>query len=378
MKASTLIRGGHVIDPVRGINAKADVLIVGERLADATAVGIASPDLVIDANGCLVMPGLIDFHCHVFWGGTDAGIIPDVCSFPSCVTTLVDGGSSGTANYPAFQKSVIANSCTRIKSFLNVSPAGLATNQYDENVDPQFFDEEKIESLFRQYGNELVGLKIRQSREIVGELGLKPLKKAVQIARRLSSRVAVHTTNPAGSTAELADLLCAGDIFVHVYHGKGSTIIGDDNRVLPQIKAARRRGVLFDAANGKNHFSFRTAEAALADGFQPDVISSDLTWLTFLKQPVFTLPWLMSKYLAMGMDLVNIVAACTATPARVMGMAEEIGTLSPGACADVAIMKLVDHPCQFFDTAGEKRLGERLLVPQATIRAGRLVFRQLT
>jgi predicted amidohydrolase len=378
MKDSILITGGHVVDPVRGIDGKGDILIVGDRIVDTSKTEAASAETVVRADGCLVMPGLIDFHAHVFWGGTDAGIAPDVGLLPNCVTTVVDGGSAGTANYEVFHKSVIANSFVRIKSFLNVSPTGIATNKYDEATDPQYYDEEKIESLFRQYGNELLGLKIRQSKEIVKEHGLEPLKKALQIAGRVPCRVAVHTTNPPGSTGELIDLLRSGDIFVHVYHGKGSTIIGGDNRVLPRVKAAKECGVIFDAANGKNHFAFSTAEGALADGFKPDVISSDLSWLTFLKQPVFALPWVMAKYLALGMDLVDIVAACTSTPARLMGMAGEIGTLSPGACADVAIMKLINHQCEFLDAVGERRMGQGLLLPQATIRAGRLVFRQLT
>ncbi len=105
-----------------------------------------------------------------------------------------------------------------------------------------------------------------------------------------------------------------------MFHGKGSTIIGQDGKVLPEVMAARKRGVIFDAANGKSHFAFKTAKAALADGFMPDIISSDLTWMTMFKQPTFGLPWLMSKYLALGMKLSDIVKACTATPAAVIGM----------------------------------------------------------
>jgi Predicted amidohydrolase len=143
------------------------------------------------------------------------------------------------------------------------------------------------------------------------------------------------------------------------------------------VKEARRRGVIFDAANGRNNFIFSIAEAALRDEFLPDIISADLTWMTLFRQPVFGLPWMMSKYLALGMTIADIVAACTATPADVMGMSGEIGTLAPGACADVSILKMVDHPCEFLDTDGDRRAGHKLLLPQATIRGGRMVFRQL-
>ena len=143
------------------------------------------------------------------------------------------------------------------------------------------------------------------------------------------------------------------------------------------MKEARRRGVIFDAANGRNNFIFSIAEAALRDEFLPDIISADLTWMTLFRQPVFGLPWMMSKYLALGMTIADIVAACTATPADVMGMSGEIGMLAPGACADVSILKMVDHPCEFLDTDGDRRAGHKLLLPQATIRGGRMVFRQL-
>lgn len=377
MKHSILITGGHVIDPARGINGKTDVFLTGDRISLRQTDDARPPETVINADGCLVMPGLVDYHTHVFSGGTDNGCPPDIGTLPNGVTTVVDCGSAGTANYEIFRSSVIANSVVRIKSFLSVSPTGQATLEFDENHDPKYFDEDKMSMLFRRYPNDLLGIKLRISKEVVGDLGFAPLKKALPLAERLSCRVAVHATNPPGETRELAELFRQGDIFVHAFHGKGSTIIGSDNRVLPEVKAARKRGVIFDAANGKSHFAFTTAVAALADGFAPDVISSDLGWVTLFKQPMVSLPWVMSKYLALGMDLCDIVAACTATPARLMGMDEEIGTLSPGSCADIAIFRLLEQPCEFYDSLGMSRIGQQLLVPQATIRAGRIVFRHV-
>jgi predicted amidohydrolase len=376
MKNNILIAGGHVIDPARGINMVGDVFISGDRIVEIGA-DLPQPDLVVNAKGCLVLPGLIDFHTHVYFGGTDNSIPCDVSMLPNGVTTVVDAGTAGTANYENFYKSVIANSMVRIKSFLCVSPTGQVTMKYDENYSPQYYDEEKLELLFKKYPNDLLGLKLRQSKEVVGELGLKPLEGALRIAEQLSCRIAVHTTDSPGCTNELVQMFRPGDIFSHAYHGKGSTIIGDDNCVLLAVKAARNRGVIFDAANGKNHFAFKTAEAALEDGFAPDIISTDLSVTTMFKQPVLGLPWLMSKYLALGLDLYDVVAACTSTPARLMGMEDEIGILAPGACADVAILKLVEHRCEFWDCFSERRIGQKLLLPQATIRAGNVVFRQM-
>lgn len=372
-----LITGGRIIDPARGIDSVGDVLISGDRIAPPREDEAGTAKVVIKADGCLVLPGLIDYHSHVFFDGTDNGIAPDACLLPNGVTTAVDGGSAGTANYAIFHKNIVANSLVRIKSFLHVAPAGQLTAKFPENHDQKFYDEDKMELLLRRYAGEVLGLKIRLSKEVVGDLGLAPLERALEIAERLSCPIAVHVTNPAAETREVAELLRPGDIFVHVYHGQGSTIIGDDGKVIPAVREARRRGVVFDAANGRNNFVFSIAEAALADDFPPDIISADLTWMTMFRQPVFNLPWVMSKYLALGMTLNDVVRACTAAPAGLMGMSGDIGTLAPGACADVAILRLVDHPCEFLDTNGDSRTGYKLLLPQATIRAGRVVFRQL-
>lgn len=139
---------------------------------------------------------------------------------------------------------------------------------------------------------------------------------------------------------ELVSLLRHGDIIAHAFHGKGSTILTDEGAVLAEVRQARERGVIFDAANGRSHFSMNTARRAIANGFLPDIISSDLSTITKLARPVYALPWILSKYLALGVALTDVINACTHTPAVLMGMAAEIGTLAPGAFADIAIFKL--------------------------------------
>jgi dihydroorotase len=162
-----------------------------------------------------------------------------------------------------------------------------------------------------------------------------------------------------------------------VFHGTGNAIIGPDGAVLPGILAARKRGVLFDAANGRSHFVFPVAEAAIRQSFLPDIISTDITAGTLLREPVVGLPHVMSKYLAVKMPLMHVVGACTSAPARLLGMQDEIGTLAPGACTDVVVMQQVNRRVEFADTRGERREGRDLLAPRLTLRAGRVVFRQL-
>jgi len=375
MEKCLLIKNGRVVDPARCINQSGDIFVENGKIVEQLHLDRLKDGSTLDAGGCLVVPGLIDFHTHLFFGGTDAGIPADVALLPSGVTTAVDGGSAGSANYELFQRSVVATSMVRIKSYLNVSPGGLATGRHNEPLYPLTFDRDKIAWLFQQYPDNLVGLKLRQSRDVVGDLGLDPLKRAIEIAEQLSCPVAVHTTDPPSTTDDLVELLRPGDVFVHAYHGVGNTILGSNHRVLPSVRKARERGVLFDAANGRSHFSFDTALAALADGFEPDIISTDLTTLTWNKAPAYSLPFVISKYLNMGVSLPTALAACTAVPARMLAMTGIIGTLAPGAEADIAIFRLEEQEIEFLDFRGRKHQGHQLLVPQATVRAGRIVYR---
>src|SRR5262249_8961580 len=159
----------------------------------------------------------------------------------------------------------------------------------------------------------------------------------------------------------------AGDIFTHMYHGTGSSIIGDSNKVRPSIQEARARGVLFDTADARTHFAFRVARAAIADRFSPDIISSDLIKQSAFERPLFGLPLVISKYLSLGLDLESVVKACTAAPASVLGMEGKLGTLAPGAFADLAVFQLKEQPTELRDVTGGAWTCPRILVPRMTI-----------
>jgi predicted amidohydrolase len=348
----------------------------GDTIVSVT--GKPEADLVIDASGCLVMPGLIDFHAHMYAGGTEIGVVPDSAFLPQGVTTAVDAGSAGISGYEGFVHSIVARSRVRILSYINVSPSGIPTTRYHEEVNPKYYDLAATKRFLQKNKGQLLGLKIRQSRDIVGELGLEPLRATLKMAESLGCPVVVHTTDPPSSMEDIAALLRRKDVFCHVFHGKGNTIIGPDGKVLPGIREARKRGVIFDAANGRSHFTFKTSRAALADGFPPDVISTDATANTIYEGGyVFGLPFLISKYLYLGMALPEVVAACTATPARLVGLEGKIGTLAPGAVADVAIFRLGQKKVTFVDQQGQKETGDRLLIPQLTLRDGRVAYRQI-
>lgn len=377
MAYDIIIRNGRVIDPAYGIDRVGTVYVKEDRIVEPTMNNTDEALQVIDASGCLVIPGLIDFHTHLFYTGSMFGAPPDPALLPMGVTTAVDAGTAGVANYEAFHNTVIVHSMVRIKSFLNVAAEGQVTPCYPENLNPKFYDESRITALFQKYHGELVGLKVRVSIGLVADQSLTPLRRVLQIADGIGCPVAVHATDPPREMEELIKLLRCGDILVHAYHGKGRTIIGSDGKVLPAIWEGKRKGVLFDVANGFNNFAFKTAREALLDGLKPDIISSDLTMQSMYQFPVYGLPYIISKYLCLGMDLMEAVGACTVTPAGVLGMKGEIGTLAPGSCADIAVFKLSESAVKFEDSLGETETGHSLLIPQLTIRAGKILFRQL-
>lgn len=378
LKGDLLIRGGTVVDPGRDFLGKADVLIKNNRVVDASSAVNIEAGSVIDAADCLVLPGLIDYHAHLFHGGTEIGIHPDSALLPQGVTTAVDQGSAGVTNFESFFKTVINNSQMRIFANLHVSPAGLATlTRCLEPVDPKLFDLGNVRNLFENYGEHLLGLKVRQSTEIVGELGLAPLKATIQVADAIGQRVVVHTTNPPGDIDELVALLRPGDVFTHVYQGKGSNIISKTGEVSQAIREARARGVLFDTADGRGHYAFSVAKAAIKSGFEPDIISTDIVRGSLFDRTVFGLPLIMSKYLNLGVSLEKVVKACTATPASVLGMNGKIGTLAPGAYADVAVFELKKMPLQLKDVFGEYLTCNQIFVPRMTVLNGKVVYRSL-
>ncbi len=372
-----IIKNAVVVDPANNINRRDTVGIKEGKIVDMGLCGSEDAEEVVDASGCFVTPGIIDFHAHIYTDGTERGIYPDSTCFPMGVTTCVDGGSAGVANYELFRNSVIPMSKVRILSYLNVCSLGLGTVTYPENVDPKAFNIPKIKRFCEKYRDDILGLKLRQSKEIAKEYGLEPLKEMVRIAGEINTYVVVHVTNSPGEVRETLDLLRPGDIFCHVYHGKGRTIIGEDGRVLKEVWEARKRGILFDAAHGGNQFSNKTALHALSEGFLPDFITSDISMKTMYRPPLFSMGNVMSKFLNMGIDFYRLIQIVTENPARKMGRLREIGTLSPGSCADVAIFRIVEKETKFDDSHGEKMTGDRLIKTEMTIREGVPVFRQI-
>lgn len=384
MKINYLIQNGTVIDPKTGFHKKKDIYIKDFYIVNPQEEPVEiSPDHTIDATDMVVIPGLIDFHTHIFHTGSTISIHPDMM-LPLGTTAAVDAGSAGCANFDAFYQSVIIPSQIHIKSFLEIYTGGQLDPKLCEDFSPQLYNKEKIARLFEKYPHNLLGLKIRFSRGVVpSESGLTYIEKAIDLAKELEDqfgrkiRLCVHTTNAPSSAGTLARILRPGDIFCHCFQGAGSTILTADGKIDEDILDARERGVIFDAANGKGNFGLEVAKAALKAGFLPDIISSDLTTDKFNMPPYDkNLLLVMAKYLTLGMDFDTILKAVTATPAKIMGMEKKIGTLAPGAYADIAILKIKEKTYIQKDFQEDTIQCSKIPVPQLVMLKGEVQYCQ--
>ena len=333
-----VIKGGRVYNPLRGDWKDRDVAVENGKIISGVPRGEYQ---VIDAAGCVVTAGLIDYHVHYFNHGTENGINPDAASFPCGVTTAVDAGSSGAANYELYRNTVMAMSDVRIFNMLLMASGGQITDQYPERLEEQYFDKKKIRDLFARYPENLVGLKTRMSVGIIAaDAAVRSLSATVELADEIGCNVSVHITNPIMDLEEIGRILRKGDVICHMYQGKGEeTILDAKGNVRKGLLEAREKGVIFDASNGCNNYDLEVCRQAMAQGFWPDIISSDINTSGFYLQPLHSLPRIMSKYLEFGMSLEDVLDAVTIIPARLLGR-PELASMDEGTAADIGIFDI--------------------------------------
>lgn len=364
------IRDGYVIDAKA--EKKKDIFIEDGKIVGNEPEGDVQE---INAEGCYVFPGLVDFHAHLFSTGSQTAVYPDSMIF-SGITTAVDAGTSGCSSFSAYHQEMERSQCS-IYSFLNVYTGGIFSGTFQENYDPALYDKERIKELKRRYPDEIKGLKIRIGRETVGELGLHALEKTVSLAETIGDlMVCVHTTNSLFHSEEIVKILRKGDIFCHVYNGGENQILDSKGNVYKGIRDAREKGVIFDAAHGRWNFSHHVARCAIEQGFLPDIISSDVTSQRYrFGKHAKSLPFVMSKYLALGMSLPEIIERTTLNPLKLLGV-EEKGVLKTGKIADISIFKKKSKEIIFQDSDMNILKGHEILVPQMTIRRGEILYCQ--
>jgi dihydroorotase len=363
-----LLKGGHVIDPANQVNAVRDIAVTGDKIARvAEGIPAAEARKVVDVSGFYVIPGLVDIHAHVFVedpGGW--GIYPDLGAFPSGVTTIVDAGSSGWKNFEQFKTRVIDKARVRVLAFLNIVAIGMdPVGEQSMNE----MDARPTAAMIKKYPQILVGVKTAHYEGPEWEA----LDRAFEAGRLANVPVMVHFSPQ--PTRSYADLLLKhmrpGDIHTHMY-AQHIPLLDEDGKVNEFVREARQRGVIFDLGHGAGSFWFRIAAPAMEQGFGPDSISTDLHQHSYLI-PQANMVNCMSKILNLGMPLEEVIYRSTVTPAREIKR-PELGTLSVGSTADIAVLELQKGTFGFVDSGHARLKGTQKLRCLITVRAGKIVW----
>ena len=357
-----VVKGGRVIDPASRVDRVADVGIEGGRIR-AIESSIAASDAaeVLDARGRIVAPGWIDIHVHV--GAPD---LTPAMLLRDGVTSMVDGGSAGADNIDALVR-VAQAAPNRVRIFLNVARTGVTAG--GELMDIAAADVDAAARAIERHHDWIVGVKVRLSQNVAGDHDLEAVRRARRAAGRLP--VMLHVGQTFSPLPKILELLNPGDIVTHIYSPPPHSLLDDAGRVLPEVRAARTRGVRFDVGNGRNgHITWPIVDAATKDGFWPDTISSDMTGpgRTFR---VFNLATVVSKFLMLGLPLDRAIACVTRDAAPSVAAFRDLGTLKPGAPADLTVLELRDGDFEFVDNEDAKRTGRRMLATVAVVMNGK-------
>jgi dihydroorotase len=376
LKFDLVVAGGDVLDPSQKLRGKRDIGIKNGQIA-AVMPDIPADRAVqrIEATGKLVTPGLVDLHTHYCPHISGIGLPADELVGITATTTAVSAGDSSWHTFGGFRHWVAAQSRTRLFAFVHISSIGLTGNAGaapGEMLNMEYANVDGCAKTVAENPDLVLGVKVRISDYTVGQNGLEPLRRAIKAAEVAGRgvRVMCHIGRAPGNLSDLLDLMRAGDVLTHAFSGAGNNTV-QNGRVLPAALAAKQRGVVIDVGHGGGSFDFTIAEAALQQGFAPDTISSDIHAASINSPGYPTLPWVMSKFLALGFSLEEVVARATVEPAKIIGRIPGLGTLQIGAPADVAIFDRVDRPVEMVDTMKNVRRGTTTLVPVLTVRAGR-------
>ncbi|OOG70039.1 dihydroorotase [Sinorhizobium sp. A49] len=345
-----------------------DILVGSDGTIAAIGSELTAPDDAqrIDGKGGWISPGWIDLHAHVWHGGTDISVRPQLCGMERGVTTIVDAGSAGEANFHGFREYIIEPARERIKAFLNLGSIGLvACNRVSELSDIRSIDIDRIIACYQENREHIVGLKVRASHVITGSWGVTPVKLGKKIAKILKIPMMVHVGEPPALYDEVLEILGPGDIVTHCFNGKAGSSIIEDEDLFELAERCAGEGIRLDIGHGGASFSFRVAEVAIARGLLPFSISTDVH-LRSMNQSVWDLGTTMSKLLSVGMPFEKVVEAVTQAPASVIRLPMD-GLLTVGARAEFTLFDLVDSELRVFDSLGTEAHLNRLFEPRYAV-----------
>ena len=364
-----LLSGANVIDPSQGINAIKDVALSdGIIAAVEDKIDPNQARQRIDLNGRILTPGWVDIHAHVYAGATTWGIKADAHCLATGVTTIVDAGSPGWATFIGFKEFIADPARTQTLAFVHISGIGLAYGPIGEMEDLRYGDPERTACVIQNWSDICVGVKVRQAQFQVGSNGIEPLILANRAAELVGVPVMVHI----GAGVPLPDVLNQmrnGDIVTHCYQGHGDLVTDQDDKVLPEVWEAQKRGVLFDVGHGGGSFNFEVARNSLANGFCADVISTDIH-ANSVHRTVNSLADAGSKLMSLGLSLTEVVERTTTAAATAIGREKEIGTLRLGTVADLAAFEITEGEFVYYDCHRQENQGTQKIEPVLSVRAG--------
>jgi dihydroorotase len=372
MRFDLLIKGGTVVDPANGRKEPLDVAVNRNRIAAVDRdIPAEAAFVVIDARGEYVTPGLVDLHSHVYRGVTYTGIDPDTVASRTGVTTWIDAGSAGAVNLAGLREYVADTAGVRVLAFMNIACVGLIGPDYELRVldycDTEIF--RRVVDLNRDF---VLGVKVRIHDANVGSNGVEPLRRARIAADECELPLMVHIATGPPEIDEVLEHLKEGDILTHCFTGLSHRVTDNQGTLREAAKRARDRGVVFDIGHGAGSFSFEVAEQLLSADILPDVISTDIHQLS-INGPMYDLPTCMTKFMALGLSLEDVVRATTWRPAAVLSLESEAGTLAVGAPADIALLGLESGTFPLYDIDMNRRDSPVLLRNVTTIVGGRIL-----
>jgi dihydroorotase len=367
-----LIKGGIVIDGGQNLHAPLDVAVKDGKILELSPdIPAARAVRVVSAKGKIVTPGLIDVHVHVFEGVGPTGLNADQYCLGRGVTTAVDAGSTGYADIAGFRQYVIKPSATRVYALVDIGARGTLLGLIGNYANLDWVNAQLTARAAETNKPDVVGIKVRLSREITGSNDLEILKRALEAARISQLPLMVHVGDSFSPLPEILVQMRKGDVLTHCYTGRPHGPLDANGKIIPEMLDCRQRGVLFDVGDGGPHLDLDVAEKCLQQNFLPDSIGTDLGGLSY-NGPVYDLVTELSKFLLLGLSVDQVIERVTVRPTRMFNFGAELGSLRPGAVADITILEIREGSFLFTDSSGKKRTGKQKLQSAAAIRAGKL------
>jgi dihydroorotase len=368
-----LVKGGTVIDPAQGINGLHDVAVEGGKIARvAPSIPAEEASRVVEVKGKIVTPGLIDLHVHVYDGVNGNGVNPDLGGVRAGVTTMVDAGSAGCDTFGGFPLHIIPNNATEVIPFLHICRTGLATTP--DIFSPASIDLEKTIQTVQESKGLIHGIKARMVSPALEIMGMEMPRLAKRAAKEAGVKLMVHIGDTEkrydpNVIRQLLPIMEEGDIVTHLFTANPGGVIDANGKLVPEAREANDRGVWLDTAHGRMNFSFDVGQRILDQGLVPHCISTDLT-VPGRQRTVHSMTEMMTRFLALGFTLEQVVEMCTINPAQALGETDRLGSLQAGKQADISVLEIKEGNWLVYDVISGSRKTDKAVVPVMAVKKG--------